>query len=321
MKMKKYLLAVLVCILGLLLPISVDAAEKNERYGLTLRCEVSGTEISLYQLTDGVERGSCRLITPFKKYESEIKGLDELDTLNSEGWRNLAVTLEETVAADRIKALSVQKVDENGRAVWENLNKGLYLILGSETKDKNYVYTPSPMLIEIPNQTESGVLQAHPVLKYNKIEKEPIKEAKNLEVIKVWKDSENKKNRPSEVTIELLKDGKAYKTVKLNKKNNWKYEWKNLSADHRWTIKEKNISSSYRVEYSKTGSQIYVINHYKTPETSEKPKPPKHSETEKPKKLPQTGQMWWPVPVLMVTGILFWLIGWTKRKIYEKGKD
>ena len=107
--------------------------------------------------------------------------MDELETLDGEGFRTLAVTLEETVAADQIKSLSTQKVDEKGQAVWENLNKGLYLILGSETKDKKYIYIPSPMLIAIPNQTETGALEKHPVLKYNKFEKEPIKETKKLE--------------------------------------------------------------------------------------------------------------------------------------------
>ena len=71
MKIKKYLFAVLVCILGLLLPMSVDASEKKDEYGLTLQCEVPGTEISLYQLTEGIERSSCRLIAPFEKYQTK----------------------------------------------------------------------------------------------------------------------------------------------------------------------------------------------------------------------------------------------------------
>ena len=113
--------------------------------------------------------------------------------------------------------------------------------------------------------------------------------------------------------MQLLRDGKTYKTIQLNAKNNWKYEWKNLSADHRWTVVEKNISSSYRVEYSKTGNKVYVINHYKTPETPEKPKTP---EPPKPQKLPQTGQLWWPVPILLVLGVAAWMVGYIKRRTY-----
>ena len=147
---------------------------------------------------------------------------------------------------------------------------------------------------------------------------------KALEVIKIWKDKGYKEKRPKEVTIELLRDGKNYEIVKLNTKNNWKYQWSNLSADYQWTVVEKGISDDYKVEYSKSGNKVYVINYYKEPEKTNKPnepEKPKPSNPPKAEKLPQTGQMWWPVPILMVTGILFWLIGWTKSKIYEKTKD
>jgi len=33
-----------------------------------------------------------------------------------------------------------------------------------------------------------------------------------------------------------------------------------------------------------------------------------------PNKLPQTGQLWWPVPVLLSAGLLLLLIGVVRRK-------
>ena len=47
----------------------------------------------------------------------------------------------------------------------------------------------------------------------------------------------------------------------------------------------------------------------KTPEKSEASVLPKVQ------KLPQTGQLWWPVPILAVLGIIVWMIGWIKRRI------
>lgn len=51
------------------------------------------------------------------------------------------------------------------------------------------------------------------------------------------------------------------------------------------------------------------------------PKPSvKKTETEKPpekkpsKKLPQTGQLWWPVPVLILAGLLLVILGWVCRR-------
>ena len=322
MKRKKHLYAALVCILILILPIFSNASEKKIVYGLTMECEVIGTEISLYRIAGDIQKGNYNLQDPFKTYRSKVEGLENLDTLDSEGWRSLASTLEECVIADQIEADYTQKVSEAGSAVFDDILKGVYLITGSRIRGKDVIYTPSPMIITIPRQMDTGAFEYHPTVKYNKIEKEQLKTTKKLEVIKIWKDSDAKEKRPSEVTIELLRDGKKHKTIKLNAKNNWKYQWENLSADYRWTIIEKDVPSSYRVEYSKTGNKIYVVNHYKKSEKPDKPKTPEKtpekseaSEPPKVQKLPQTGQLWWPVPILAVLGIIVWMIGWIKRRI------
>ena len=315
MKRRKYFVMMIVCVLSLFLPIFGNAAETKAVCGLTLSCEVSGTEFMLYQVTDGFQNGNYRLLAPFDDYQLEVKGLDQLNGLDSEGWRTLAATLEEYVTADGIKPLSKQTLSAQKTVVWENLSKGLYLIIGTQTKDKDYIYTMTPMLITLPNKTEVGTYDYHPEIKYTKFEKEPMQKIKNLEVIKIWKDSENSKSRPSEVTIELLRDGKEYEIIKLNAKNNWKHQWKELSSDYRWTVVEKNISSSYQVEYSKSGEKIYVINHYKEPEKSDTPNNQITPDPPKSDKLPQTGQLWWPVPILAVLGIIAWMVGGTKRRI------
>lgn len=58
------------------------------------------------------------------------------------------------------------------------------------------------------------------------------------------------------------------------------------------------------VAYPKTG----VWNPPVTPPDSE---PPEHP---KPPKLPQTGQLWWPVPILACGGLVFVLVGLIRRK-------
>ena len=310
MKIKKYIIGLFIGILGLILPMFADAAEKV--CSLTLSSEVVGTEISLYQIAENFSNKNYKLTDSFDDYQSKIKGLDQLEKLDSEGWRALAATLEDCVTADKIKAVSTKKVAEQKRVVWENLPEGVYLITGTQIKDQKYTYILSPMIITLPGQAEDGKLEYHPTIKFNKLEKEEIEVTKKLEVIKIWKDSKNKKKRPAEVTIELLRDGKKYETIKLNAKNNWKHQWIDLSAEHRWTVAEKNISSDYQVEYSKSGNKIYVVNHYKD---SEKPETPgKPSESPKPQKLPQTGQLWWPVPILAVLGLTAWTIGSIKRR-------
>ena len=314
MKIKKYIAAILVCILGLILPIVTDAAEKSMRCSLTLSCDVIGTEISIYQFAEVFQNGDYKLTEAFLGYQSKIKGLDEMENLDSEGWRTLAATLEEYVIVDRIKAASTLKVTDKKSVTWENLSQGIYLVIGTQTQDQSYVYTPSPMILTLPSQTEKGSLEYHPLIKFSKFEKEEIEANKKLEVVKIWKDSENKEKRPSEITIELLRDGKQYDTVKLHAKNNWKYQWNDLSTDYRWTILEKHISSQYRVEYSKSGNKIYVVNHYKVPQRPNTPEKSETPESPKTEKLPQTGQLWWPVPILMVLGFTAWTIGSIKKR-------
>lgn len=314
MKIKHYIFAAFVCILGLIYPMTVSAEEGS--CGLTLQCEAEGTQFSLYRIADYTENGTYTLVGPFEVSASKIKGLNELNDLDSEGLRTLANTLEEWVIAEDIKPLSTKKTEKES-VLWEDLSRGLYLITGTQTRDDKYIYTPSSSLVVLPSKDAAGVWNAHPVIEYNKLEKEDLKKEKKLEVIKIWKDSDHKEERPSEITVVLLKNGKKYDSVKLNKKNNWRYQWKDLSGDARWTVTEKNISKFYQVEYSRSGSKIYVINHYDEPDKPDRPKTPDRPDTPgktTSPKLPQTGQLWWPVPILAIMGIGCLLVGWIWRR-------
>lgn len=51
-----------------------------------------------------------------------------------------------------------------------------------------------------------------------------------------------------------------------------------------------------------------VTNTYKTPSN------PPVNPPSKPPKLPQTGQYWWPVPVLLASGLLLVAVGLVRRR-------
>ena len=309
--MKKYMLMIFALILGLLLPFGVNASTDEQKVRLTLQCEVEEMKLSIYQIAEYLDDGTYQLQKPFDSYQTKVKGLTELQFLDSEGWRVLAGTLETNVTADSVKPLSSEKPGTDGTVVFEDLSRGLYLIIGSQTQDDQYRYTASPMILSLPFEGTAGEWDCQPVIRYSKIEKEELKNEKNLEVVKIWKDAKVKEKRPKEITVELLKNGKVYDTVKLNAKNQWSYQWKNLSAKEQWTVVEKEIPDSYQVEYSKNGNKIYIVNYAKD---SEKP------ENNKPEKLPQTGQLWWPVPILTLTGLAAIMIGVFKRKAENEFK-
>ena len=75
------------------------------------------------------------------------------------------------------------------------------------------------------------------------------------------------------------------------------------------------MPDSYQVEYSKEGSTVYIENEYKKPKKEKEPEKDKNKkEQKKEKELPQAGQLWWPVPILTVLGLIALLIGWIKRR-------
>lgn len=129
-------------------------------------------------------------------------------------------------------------------------------------------------------------------------------------VLKVWKDEGNEKSRPEEVIVQLLQDGAVYDTVALNAANNWRYTWENLDGNSRWTMVEKEMDD-YTVTVTREGVTFVVTNTY----TGDTPAAPPGKPAEP--KLPQTGQLWWPVPVLLAVGLLLVLIGLICRRGIE----
>jgi hypothetical protein len=119
-------------------------------------------------------------------------------------------------------------------------------------------------------------------------------------VKKVWDDKGYESQRPSSIQVQLMRNGAVYETVTLNANNNWQHIWSSLQAkdsngtDIQWTIKEVDISG-YVVNIAQHGDTFLLTN-----------SPVKPS-------LPQTGVLWWPVPVLAAAGLVFLIAGHLMR--------
>ena len=109
-----------------------------------------------------------------------------------------------------------------------------------------------------------------------------------LTVRKVWSD--NGKNRPDSVTVELLDGGAVVDTITLGAWNDWSYTWSELDAreGHSWKVREANVPQGYKASYSSDGSTVTIRNTLS---------------------LIQTGQLNWPVPVMAGAGGLLVLSG------------
>ena len=146
-------------------------------------------------------------------------------------------------------------------------------------------------------------------------------------------DSNNKyQKRPENITVQLLRDGEVYQEVQLSEDNNWQYTWNDLSSKYQWEAIEKKKTKGYIVSVSKEESSIVIKNIYwgddfyeetteKKPTTEKKHKNESSKETTTEKKLPQTGQLWWPLPFLVAGGVLCIGIGMIKQKRENDEKE
>ena len=161
---------------------------------------------------------------------------------------------------------------------------------------------------------------------------DPPKETKELTVKKVWSDTDNKeKKRPEELKVKLS-DGQE---VTLNEANNWTATLKDLPVkdsdgkEISYSWKEGDMPEGYKLTEMKVDDNVTTLtNTYETKEET----PPKNDETTPnnptnnttpntpsnksvpSEKLPQTGQLWWPVPLMSVMGLILLTAGVKRRK-------
>ena len=166
---------------------------------------------------------------------------------------------------------------------------------------------------------------------------------KELTVKKVWDDDGYETQRPEQIVVQLLRNGKVYRTAALNAENNWRYTWYNLDAGYDWQLVEETVPEGYTVSVSQEGITFVVTNTCQpdspdnpdnpdNPDQPENPgspdspdvpggpasKPPTTPDGPKPS-LPQTGALWWPVPVLAGSGMLLFTLGWVRAQ--KRGRE
>lgn len=270
-------------------------------------------EFRLYRVADISEAAHFTLTGDFAEYPVAVNNLD------SSGWRALAQTLNGYVSRDSIEPLQSAVTGNDGKVIFDPLPAGLYLAIGSRCRDGNAVYTPEPFLVSLPNldeETDEWIYDAAIVCKYDKDTDDTV----NRKVLKVWNDEGNEDSRPREITVQLLKDGEVYDTVVLNENNNWRYSWSDLDNNYQWLVTEYETPDGYTVSVEREGTAFVMTNTC----TEESPDTPAGDDNHPNRpggtdaKLPQTGMLWWPVPLLACAGLLLFLAGWRVRQHEKK---
>lgn len=273
-----------------------------------------GAEFRIYLVATADEFGTLTTVDAFQQFHVDIQGE------NDAAWKSLAATLEGYVLRDDIVPTDSGKTDQDGSLRFptgeKKLTMGLYLVLGQRHTQGEYRYDAAPFMVMLPSQDTAENEWLYEVAVTPKYESTVIPDIPTTvtrKVLKVWDDANNESARPKEITVQLLRDGEVYDTVVLNAENNWRYVWNELEDSYTWTVAEQ-ACEGYTVRVEQDGI-TFVITNTAVPD---EPKPTEPSKPNKPS-LPNTGQLWWPVPMLLLAGLVFVGIGLFRRR--KSGTD
>lgn len=305
---------------GLMLSVSADSAVNS----LTLICKTE--EVTLTGMHWDLYRVGSRKEDNFVLEGDFAKYPVSLEDMSSSAITEAAETLENYAVLDKIPALAQGEIGKDGMLRFDDLDSGLYMVCGKNIQVGSTMYIPSAILVEI-MKSEDGKnvdLEAYPKLSTKVLSGESSKYA----VKKIWENDENAlENRATSISVEIYGDEKLYETVTLDESNNWTYVWV-AESDIDWRVKEVKVPENYTVVYRSNEKQFAIVNTYsdKTPvqtiisttvtsndstrATVKNANPATgYSNNNTNTKLPQTGLLWWPVPVMACGGVIFITLG------------
>lgn len=298
-----------------LLPVSVFATETASNLG---SCQLGitygyketpfvGVQFDVYQVGEVTSDGKLSLVGKYEEYPVELNGL------TNDEFQNACNTLYDYIQLEQLVPEYTMTTDANGKAFLNGIPEALYLVVGQAHKEGEVTYITNPQFVTLPYEGNTSVT-LQPKASIEEPEKEPI----TVKVLKKWLDEGFEANRPESLTIHLLKDGEIYETIALTKENNWRYTWENLAGESNWSVVEE-VPENYTVVVQQEGITFVVSNTYVKPSPTPTPSITPTPTPEEPPKIPQTGLLWWPVPVLVVVGVILIVLGCvTRRKDYDE---
>ena len=327
---------------------AVEAVNPNAQTTVNFSVAHNGVTLKIYKIADISD--TCRLtaVAPFNAAPfDQVTGLkseniNDLvqtdDSKNARSASNLAYTLSTLIEENKTTPTKTVELGDAKAAQVTDLGTGMFLAIPERTleddeTDERYIYMPNLFFLPSElsddgtyNYTANVTVKAVP-------DDNPYKDPLMVKIVKIWDDDEDSAGkRPTSIKVHLLEDGEQYETIELKEDNGWTYQKEGLDAEKKWTVVEDEDSIpdgySYEMEeIQKDNEAIYtytITNTYNPPDnpppTTTTTPPPTTSTTTKGSKLPQTGQLWWPVPILCIGGFFCIVIGRTKKYRADKNQ-
>ena len=251
-------LAIFICVL---VQTAALAAEPAEPFTVQAVFEeqlpLAGMRFDAYRVADRSGDGAWSPEPRFKAYQSRL----ETQSSDGEAWAALGRVLEKVALMEEACLPDASaETDESGMAVFDALEPGLYLLSGQSVCVNRQIYTPSPMLLVCPGQSE-----AEPELTRSP-------ELADYSVQIVWDDAQMLEQRPESLPVQLMCDGKAYgRPVLLSEEQDWRYTWSSLPTAHYWALAEQAVPGYLDAEVQKEGTDFRVAYAAAQPEVEEVP--------------------------------------------------
>lgn len=264
-------------------------------------------------------------------------------------WLSKAETLLGYLRRDGVAPAQTGQTGADGRVTFaiQAADQGLYLVAGDSRLRDGTRYTPTPFLILVPHTEDLQVWETavETVSKFSAYTPGGgDRETVQRHVLKSWEDDGHEDERPASVTVDLLRDGQVERSATLTAANSWRCDWTGLDAGYEWTVVERE-SERYASLVEQEGITFHITNSWleeidpeepplidipdlpdnpDNPDLPDNPEDPDFVDIPDPdvplNRLPQTGQLWWPVAPLAMGGLMLLLIGWRRRRDWS-GSD
>ncbi|MBE6541126.1 MAG: Cna B-type domain-containing protein [Ruminococcaceae bacterium] len=233
--------------------------------------EQAGAELSVYYVATVKinERGNLSY-TYTDEFEDCGTSLDD---------SRLAAKLDLFVEGNAVPVATLF-TDSYGKVVFDNLPLGLYFVKQISSADGNTICTP--FMVTVPSKIDGKY-----VYDVNASPKTEVVKLISVTIKKVW-NTDSAVPAADSVTVQLLRDGIVVRTAELNKQNNWTVVYKDMPMSDLYSINEINIPEGFTATYSQKDYEFTVTNS---------------------SSLIQTGQLIWPIPILVIAGLMLIAVG------------